>query len=95
MNRGLGWSRALLLLLLVLFWGLCFPGCGPELQPREEFEFPEAQLPPEPGAGRVGLLYYPDQQWRFLVPAYRDIPDSGTVVCIILVILIGALQLRE
>ncbi|MGB4182800.1 MAG: GerMN domain-containing protein [Dethiobacteria bacterium] len=95
MNRGLGWSRALLLLLWVLLWGLCFPGCGPELQPREEFEFPEAQLPPEPGAGRVGLLYYPDQQWRFLVPVQREIPDSGTVVRTTLEKLVGTPQLRE
>lgn len=89
-------SRMPLLLLLLLLFIACYTGCGPEPPPREEFKWPEApQLPPEPGAGRVGLLYYPDQQWRFLVPVQREIPEAETIVRNTLEKLVGSLQLQE
>ena len=66
--------------LLLLFYGL-FTGCKPELNIREDFKLPAAPPPlPEPGEIRTGLLYYPDRQWRFLVPLQREIPEAETIV---------------
>lgn len=46
------------------------------------FRLPEPPpLPPEAGDVRIGMLYYPDAQWRFLVPVQRAIPFTEAIAC--------------
>ncbi len=92
MHRNTSWVRALLLLLLVLT--ICLPGC--DTPPREQFRLPEEPpLPPEPGEGYFGTLYYPDAEQRFLVPIQRTIPETETVVRDTLEKLVGTPPLKE
>jgi len=83
-KRILWW--ALLLCLLCgcdqLFW-LKPPSGHQGSQPYVELELPEP--PPdssnsEPDQTRWGLLYFADSQKRFLVPVYRSIPYSETII---------------
>lgn len=82
----------LLPLLLIAF----FSGCSPEFSKGEDFVLPQ---PPshraKPGDIRTGLLYYPDSQWRFLVPLQRELPETDTVVRHTLEKLIDTPQLRK
>ena len=72
-------SRFLALFLLLLALAICLPGCADP--PGEPFSLPaEPPLPPEPGGGYLGTLYYPDNELRFLVPVQRAIPETETVV---------------
>lgn len=81
MKRNSSRPRILLLFLWLLFFMACFTSCKPELNIREDFKLPAAPPPlPEPGEIRTGLLYYPDRQWRFLVPLQREIPEAETIV---------------
>ncbi len=78
MHRNMNRFQALLLLLL-LFAGICLPGCT--APPQEQFELPETPpMPPDPGGDYCGTLYYPDVQGRFLVPVQRKIEETETVI---------------
>lgn len=72
------------ILPLFLLMTLCmfsFTGCGPEMNDNEKFQLPDAPPPlPEPGEIRTGLLYYPDREWRFLVPLQRENSETETIV---------------
>lgn len=94
-----GYSNRIRTLLLV-FWAAvvlaCISGCAPWQNAGEEFVLPEIPPPPpEPGEIRTGLLYYPDQEWRFLVPVYREIPETETVVRSTLEKLVTTPQLQK
>lgn len=96
MISNLDRSRVLFLLLFIFLLNVCFPGCIRETPPREEFKLPEAPpLAPEPGSGYISTFYYPDRQWRFLVPVQREIPETETVVRNTLDKLTGTSQLQE
>ncbi|HOA35572.1 MAG TPA: GerMN domain-containing protein [Bacillota bacterium] len=85
-----------LLFILALLFMLTFTGCNPVPEAGEDFQLPEPPpLLPEPGEIRTGLLYYPDWQWRFLVPLYRDIPETETIVRHTLEKLFDTPQLRQ
>jgi len=85
-----------LLLLAALLVLLVFAGCALEPEAGEDFPLPEPPPPaPEPGEVRTGLLYYPDAEWRFLVPLHREIPETETIVRHTLEKLRDTSQLRQ
>ncbi len=95
----MGYSRRsliLLLFLLAVFLMTPLTGCLLEQKSVENFKLPQAVTPqPEPGDIRTGLLYYPDEQWRFLVPLQKEIPEAETIIRNTLEQLIDTPQLRD
>ncbi|HOB86945.1 MAG TPA: GerMN domain-containing protein [Bacillota bacterium] len=90
-----------LLLAAVLATGLA--GCdlfargdqGSPVDPAE-LRFPEPPPLARPGdAVRLGRLYYPDSQWRFLVPVQREIPYQEAIARVTLQQLIPDSTLQE
>lgn len=78
MNKHLSRFPALLLLLLSCL-AIALFGC--QAPPGEEFALPEEPAPPpQPGDGFIGTLFYPDEQWRFLVPLQREIAETETLI---------------
>ncbi len=88
--------RAMLLFLLVALLALSLAACTVEEKREEIFRLPQAPaLPPEPGDIRTGLLYYPDGQWRFLVPLQKEIHEAETIIHNTLEQLIDTPQLQK
>lgn len=78
MKRSAAFLPVLLLMPLLLLLALCF-GC--EAGQREKFTLPEAPPPlPQPGDGYITTLYYPDEEWRILIPLQRELAETGTAV---------------
>lgn len=50
---------------------------------------------PEAGDARLGMLYYPDLQWRFLVPVHREIPYTEAIARTTLEHLVAGPQLNS
>lgn len=74
------WTRILFLSLLLPMI-ILFTGCSPESGGRADFALPPPPQPSEkPGDIRTGLFYYPDRQWRFLVPLQREVQETDTIV---------------
>ncbi len=93
MHRNMSRFGALFLLLLLAL-AISLPGCADP--PGEPFSLPaEPPLPPEPGDGYLGTLYYPDKELRFLVPVQRAIPETETVVRNTLEKLVETPQLKK
>lgn len=79
MKRYLGPLPALLFLLSLLLLLGCCGGC--EMATGEDFTLPEAPSPlPQPGDGYITTLFYPDEQWRLLIPLQRELAETETAV---------------
>lgn len=93
---------AVLVGLLVLYLAGC-DALSPE-RGRDEgqnrtdtgFKLPDPpQVPPDAGEVRRGMLYYPDQQRRFLVPVQRSIPFTESIAGVTLEHLVAAPELNS
>jgi germination protein M len=71
------------------------PGAG-EGSPGVELQLPDPPpQPPGAGAVRRGLLYYPDEQYRFLIPVQRNIPFAEAIAKVTLERLVATPELES
>lgn len=84
------------LFLLLFFMIVNFTGCTPEPGAGRNFEMPPCPpLQVKPGDLCTVQLYYPDGQWRFLVPLHREVQETDTIVRHTLEKMVDTPQLRE